>query len=398
MRADPRPAGRGRASPLTRTGIDRKPRPMTVTLHETGLSLPLGGEEAYFNYFWLRDNCPTSFDPVTRERSFDISALEASPRAATAAVEGDTLTVSWAGEEHVSRYGLAWLEGWHRNGRREDPARLPRRLWYAGHHADFPRFDATAVGTVRDERMRFARALLEEGIAVVGGMEDSDAALTRLCNTLGEVRPTFFGFYFDVRLHIDPINLAYTAGALEMHTDVPAEETAPGVQFLHCRRNSVEGGYSLFLDGAAVAEDFRREHPEDFALLVETDIPFFCEHDSFDCRAHQRVIELDRDGSVAGVTISQHLADVFDLPQRVLDRYYPALHRFHRALRDARYMNRFRLEAGQCIVFDNHRIVHGREAYVATSGERYLRGCYVDRGDLRSTFRTLARAQREAAA
>jgi gamma-butyrobetaine dioxygenase len=32
-------------------------------------------------------------------------------------------------------------------------------------------------------------------------------------------------------------------------------------------------------------------------------------------------------------------------------------------------------------------VVHGRDAYVAESGERYLRGTYVDRGEVRSTYR-----------
>ena len=35
-------------------------------------------------------------------------------------------------------------------------------------------------------------------------------------------------------------------------------------------------------------------------------------------------------------------------------------------------------------------VVHGREAYSATSGDRYLRGCYADRGELRSAYRLLA--------
>src|SRR3546814_17504234 len=97
-----------------------------------------------------------------------------------------------------------------------------------------------------------------------------------------------------------------------MHTDVPAEELAPGVQFLHCRANAVEGGDNLILDGAAAAEDFRCDWPEDFLLLAETEIPFYWEHEGFDIRARQRVIELDRFGAVSGVTISQPLADVFD--------------------------------------------------------------------------------------
>ena len=50
---------------------------------------------------------------------------------------------------------------------------------------------------------------------------------------------------------------------------------------------------------------------------------------------------------------------------------------------------KFTLRAGECIVFDNHRIVHGRSAYSATSGDRYVRGCYTDRAEFRSTYRAL---------
>jgi gamma-butyrobetaine dioxygenase len=50
---------------------------------------------------------------------------------------------------------------------------------------------------------------------------------------------------------------------------------------------------------------------------------------------------------------------------------------------------RFTLAAGECISFDNHRIVHGRAAYSATSGERYLRGTYTDRGELRGLYRAI---------
>jgi gamma-butyrobetaine dioxygenase len=106
-------------------------------------------------------------------------------------------------------------------------------------------------------------------------------------------------------------------------------------------------------------------------------------------RSRQRVIELDEHGAVSGVTISQHMADVFDMPQTFLDAYYPAFCRFGRLLQSDKYVMRFRLEARQCIVFDNHRIVHGRAAYTAESGERHLRGCYVDRGEMRSRYRAL---------
>jgi gamma-butyrobetaine dioxygenase len=361
-----------------------------VTMKEHGLETALpGGKSGYFNFYWLRDNCSTSFDSVTRERTFEICRVASEPRPASVAISGGALEIVWMEDGHVSRYPLEWLSQHADARRRPDPANLQRSAWYGDHYPDIARFSQRRLLGDRRETAGWIEALLVEGVAIVDDMPDNDEALTEIARLIGQVRPTFFGEYFDVRTHINPVNLAYTAKALELHTDSPAEDMPPGVQFLHCRRNSVEGGMSLFLDGLAVAEDLRKESPDDFKLLSETLIPFYCEHDTFDMRARQRVIELDEQGEVSGVTISQHMADVFDLPQTFLDRFYPAFCRFGRMLQSDKYLMRFRLNAGECIVFDNHRIAHGREAYSATSGERHLRGCYSDRGELRSAYRTL---------
>ena len=361
-----------------------------VALKPTGLELTLpGGQTGYFNYWWLRDNCPSSFDPETRERVFDIFHHATTPRPASAVIEGEALVIDWADEGHVSRYPLAMLAAYAQGAPRPDPADLPRRPWFADHYPTLTRVSHPKLLTSAEERRRWMEALLIEGVAIVTDMPDSDAALTETAELIGTIRPSFFGAYFDVRTHIKPTNLAYTAKALELHTDVPSEELAPGIQFLHCRANSVQGGLNLFLDGTAVANDLRLADPEAFRLLAETEIPFYKEHDDIDMRARQRVIELDRHGNVAGLTISQHMADIFDLPQTELDAFYPAFVKFGRMLQDLKYVMRFTLKAGECITFDNHRIVHGREAYSATSGDRYLRGTYTDRGELRGKYRAL---------
>jgi gamma-butyrobetaine dioxygenase len=361
-----------------------------VVLEDGGLTVDLPGiGPSYFNMWWLRDNCPASFDPETRERVFDIFHHETAPRPAETHLDADALVIRWDGEGHVSRYPLGLLSTYAAGARRPDPADLPRRPWFADHYPDITRVSQPVLLDDAAERRRWMEALLVEGIAIVTDMPDSDEALTRTAGLLGTIRPSFFGDYFDVRTHIKPTNLAYTSKALELHTDVPAEELAPGIQYLHCRRNSVQGGRNLFLDATAVANDLRAADPEAFRLLAETEVPFYKEHDGIDMRARQRVIELDHNDEVAGVTISQHMADIFDLPQRVLDAYYPAFVKFGRMLQQDRYVMRFTLKAGECISFDNHRIVHGREAYSATSGERYLRGTYTDRGELRGLYRAL---------
>lgn len=362
-----------------------------VTLGEKGLDLSLpDGRPAYFNYYWLRDNCPSSFHPETRERAFDIFHLAAAPRASAARIEDGTLIIDWAGEDHVTRMPMAQLDAYAEGKRRADPADLPRRAWYGDHYPDIARFTHAELLSDKVKVKDWLEAMIVEGISIVTEMPDTNEALTALVSVMGQVRPTFFGEYFDVKTYINPTNSAYTSAALELHTDTPAEEHAPGVQFLHMRANSVQGGLNLFGDGVAAANDFRAVDPEGFRLLSETDIPFFCEHDDYDMRSHQRVIELDAHGAVSGLTISQHMLDMMDMPQKFLDDYYPAFVRFGKFLQSPRYIMHFTLKAGECIVFDNHRIVHGREAYSATSGERHLRGCYADRAEMRSTFRALA--------
>ena len=56
-------------------------------LREKGLEITLDhGVRHYFNYYWLRDNCATSFDAETRERVYDIFAEPAAPRPAQAEI------------------------------------------------------------------------------------------------------------------------------------------------------------------------------------------------------------------------------------------------------------------------------------------------------------------------
>ncbi|WP_343561411.1 TauD/TfdA family dioxygenase [Kiloniella sp. b19] len=363
-----------------------------VELGANGLNLTFpGGTTSYFNYFWLRDNCPSSFDAQTRERTFDILAEPEAPTPEKATIEGQELVIIWNNGSHVTRFDLDYLAPYGRGEKRHDPADLKRVLWLGDHYDKMARFSQPELVASKETRAKWAKAMLEEGVAIITDMPDTDAALLDTAGLAGTPRPTFFGPSFEVKLHINPINLAYTAKALELHTDVPAEELAPGVQYLHCRRNSVDGGYSIFMDGAAAAEDFRISNPEDFKILSEVDIPFFKEHDDHDMRAIQRVIELDEHGAVSGLSYSQHLLDVIDLDQKFLDSYYPAFFRFGKALQNPKYVMRFRLNAGECIVFDNHRILHGREAFTAESGERHLRGTYTDRGEMRSLYRVSTR-------
>lgn len=49
----------------------------------------------------------------------------------------------------------------------------------------------------------------------------------------------------------------------------------------------------------------------------------------------------------------------------------------------------YRLEEGECVVFDNRRVLHARRAFDASQGERWLKGTYVDDDVFFSRLRVL---------
>jgi len=56
---------------------------------------------------------------------------------------------------------------------------------------------------------------------------------------------------------------------------------------------------------------------------------------------------------------------------------------------------RFSLEPGDCVVFDNTRVLHSRTGFGA-SGSRHLQGCYADIDGAESAVALLARNRRRA--
>ena len=71
------------------------------------------------------------------------------------------------------------------------------------------------------------------------------------------------------------VNLAYTAGKLNLHTDLPYYILPPGIQLLHCiHQYNGLGGQSLLADGFLIAKQMKEEFPQHYELMVNTPIEF----------------------------------------------------------------------------------------------------------------------------
>ena len=68
------------------------------------------GEKSNFNYFWLRDNCPTAHDKDSNHRMFNILETSKDLIAEESKVnEEGKLVVKWSEGNHTSYYDQKWL-------------------------------------------------------------------------------------------------------------------------------------------------------------------------------------------------------------------------------------------------------------------------------------------------
>ncbi|MDR9394719.1 MAG: TauD/TfdA family dioxygenase [Roseovarius sp.] len=366
----------------------------TLTTGAAGLEIRWpDGTVGEFPYIWLRDTDPSGFHPQTGERFFDLTGvpLDISPHAVE--ITPRALLVTWPDQAGPSQFDLDWIKA-HRPGqRRADPADVPALAWRADlGGAGVPRHDAGGILSSDGALSDWLTETKRYGLSVVTGLAGDTGAGMEVARRVGHLRETNFGLTFEVVSKPDPNNLAYTSDALPLHTDLTNQEMPPGYQFLHCLANEAEGGGSTFCDGVAVANDLRESAPEAFEVLSTVTVPFRFHDRDTDIRSRKTVIALDTRGEVSEICFNAHLADILDLAPARLTAFYRAYRLFMEMTRDDAYGIGLKLSGGEMVVFDNRRVLHGRDAFDPSTGFRHLHGCYVDRGEWDSRLRVLARA------
>ncbi|REG85042.1 TauD/TfdA family dioxygenase [Marinomonas pollencensis] len=348
------------------------------------------GSESQYHYLWLRDNCSTAFHPDTQERDFDLLSVSEEIYPLQVQINETNLDIIWSEGGHKSSFSQTWLH--QHDYSRTDRARHTSsyQSWDSSFIQRIPRADYQSVVDDNKALYQWMAALDKFGLTIVEGMPDTVESTVTLATRVDYLRQTNFGTTFDVVSVASPINLAYTSISLPLHTDLPNQETPPGYQFLHCLANECEGGESTFVDGLRVAEELREQCPDHFALLSEQVVPFRFHDKEHDIRQHHSVINVDDFGNIIEVKYNAHLASVLDLPVDVMHDYYLAYRNLMARLRDERFKIEIKLQAGQMVVFDNRRVLHGRNQFEDKGGRRHLHGCYVDRSEFKSRLRMLA--------
>jgi gamma-butyrobetaine dioxygenase len=240
--------------------------------------------------------------------------------------------------------------------------------------------------------------LLTQGLMIIRGVPESEKSVEDIALRIGNIRDTFYGRTWDVKSVPDAKNVAYTAQFLGLHMDLLYLANPPGFQFLHCLKSTAKGGASLFADAFQAAESLLKKHR---ATLSQTSVAYQYQNAGEHYYYTHPVIELGPShcGSSPEITdmnYSPPFQANYLLPETRnptdVNAFVKALRAFTKRVENKNHLLEYRLQEGECVIFSNRRILHGRKQFDALGGERWLKGTYVDSDVVRSRFRVLRKA------
>jgi len=335
-----------------------------VELHDGFLRISEPDRTFDFHLRWLRHNCDVDRHAATGERLIESADLPAVLGVDEIAIDDAVLRVRWTHDRRVSRFPLAWLR---EHAYAVDRELLPRPPSLVSNLE----VDGETGPAVLAERV-LAR-LAARGAAVIRrNIPATEAELEAWIEELEErgLRATACHVGRTEDLRIDPADLLGNEdAAIGLHTDQPFLEEAPRYTLLQCIRAADTGGEILLADAAAAFDYLASLDREAADLLSTISIRF---------HGHQRDVAVvaplvgRRDGRFQ-IRSSYFATSPYRVPFAKMESWYRAHDRFVEILRDPRHHYGLRLGPDEVLLYDNHRMVHGRTAF---RGPRWFRSIF----------------------
>ena len=341
------------------------------------------GAETALSYLWLRDNCQCTECRVaqTSEKKFYLIDVSVDIAPSSVALQADELRLVWP-DGHCSNFAASFIAAITANEPRG------RRAWPDGFRPsafDFELFlstDAEAVAGINE--------YLDTGVLLLGNAPVEPGTLETLSSRLGPVREVLFERIHNVEVDPKGYNVAHTALPLPPHNDFASYTWPPSVQALHMLANETEGGESILVDGWQILEDLRQEHPEHFAALCNIPVPFREFDANNETYTKMPMVRCSSKGEIAGLRYSNQLMQPMDPTGEGVEEFYRAYHELSRRIMVGQARTSFRLEGGQILVLQAHRVLHGRHAFTPNA-RRHLQDAYYEHDNVRNHLVVLQR-------
>jgi gamma-butyrobetaine dioxygenase len=392
-------SGRGVAWELTDEAEkppERLGHPLDAEPHRAGVDHALLGLPA----IWLRVNCPCARcrDLRTGERLVTITDLPQEVWVTTARQAGDRVEVEFGPDGHRAVFDVGWLSQFATEGHDSDAfggddqrTEAAKRLWSAGDIApamplgSWPLFRAEEA-----HQQACLSAVLRDGFVVLRDVPREPGAVLTVAESIGFVRQTSLGPVVDVQVGALPPVQQFTTRSLTPRTHQPFRDPLPTVEFVHCLEDTAEGGESILVDGFHAAAALRDKDRAAFTKLTSSEVTFAYSGATSEYRATRPVIGVDPRGRIREIRLDTTFMQPLRMPPADIVGFYAAYRAFAEVLRCPGQPLQFMLRPGDCLIFDNTRILNGRTG-IAGAGKRHMQVCWTDLDVLSSTLAMIHR-------
>ena len=349
---------------------------MKIELTDNKVFFEKQGAKKEIHPFWLRErvNSENFLDQKTQQRLFDPTMLKNSSEISKVNISDKFLEVSFKD----GSYAKLVIENILKEFEKDNELYFINKISWK---SDFQNNNIYKFNKNFFEEKIMYESLLDfykYGFVIFENVPTQDNFIVNFANSIGSIRRTNFGEFFNVKSKPNPNDLAYTSLPLAPHTDNPYRKPVPCIQLLHCIENEVGGGLSTLVDGLAVTEELKKEHPTFFQILTEIKVRFQFVDDNVVLEDWAEMIQLDENKRLKQVRFSPRLDFVPLMDKEKLELYYAARNKISEMYNSEKFRIEFKLKPGDLLMMDNYRLLHGRTEYNANEGNRFLQGCYID--------------------
>jgi gamma-butyrobetaine dioxygenase len=362
---------------------------MKIELNNNKVIFSVGQNQTEIHPIWLRERVRDEkyLDKNNDQRLFDPSFLE-NINIENAQIHNDTLKLTF-NDGVTSKFQISKLTSEFLDS--ENLLNTVKQTTWDSSLQNKPTYHFNKNFYESKEMYEMLKSFYEYGFVIIKNVPTQNNYIVNFANSIGSIRPTNFGEYFNVKSVPNPNDLAYTSLALSPHTDNPYRKPVPCIQLLHCIENEVNGGLSTLVDGFKVATHLKKNNPDYFEILTKVKVNFKFTDKDVVLENKGELIELDEKYNFKQIRFSTRLDYVPALERNQLDLYYKARKEISDLYNSDEFKIEFKLMPGDIMMMDNHRLLHGRTVYDANEGKRFLQGCYIDHDSSEGKLRHLKR-------
>lgn len=356
------------------------------------------GHQSEFPCVWLCEACDCERCGSTETAVRHVRLIDKPKRPAPLNLTHTqtALSVDW-GLGHVSRYDALWLRAHCLSASERQRRALQPVLWHAD-AIELPFMDYANVSGSAEAHLRFLETLRDVGFVVLRDVPKAREKTEEVAALVGKIRWTNYGI-FELESKPKPEIVGDMAMPLALHTDEPYRIDPPAITLFHVLAQSDHGGDSTLMDGFYLLEKFKRQHPAEFEVLATVPARFnrtLKEGRAFDNQAP--IIKCNAQGQVTGLRLLDRGMAPVDAPADQVISFYDALRELLQWIYAAKGQLTLKLAAGEMLVFNNQRMLHGRKGFDVGQSRRHVRSCNVDLDEFHSRLRVAYRlANREEA-